>query len=457
MVQPLRIVSNNEHSSITKVFIEHLETKCARPTVYQNCFNRFIYFMLEDPNFFKQKSLVDACEFYTESFLGHLQEQVNKNTITKRERSNHVKMLSLLYESLKARGLSTLTIETICPKEIQKENVRSSTQIKTFEKYKSYKTSSTKRSSQAETMRHRCKWFNTYLEDSERKQLASSRERKFKTLYFLKYLCSLNLGITPDECVENLTPSLVEQYELMLKQRINSEEITMSTAYTKLRFLKQFLDFLRKNKLVDFKYNISPYFYSEVNRDNEYVNREDLEAVIKTLLLSNSPYKLRDLTIILLIAETGCRPIEISNIKITDIHQLESSITLTSNKSGVRKLQINKTVMDVVKAYYNERIQVTAENDAFILLDNAQPITTESIGWIFYHLNIKTFGESRFSAKSLRHTYATNAIERNDFDKVSKTMGHKHWVSTMHYIYRSVERILANTMPYDPTISEWSV
>lgn len=48
----------------------------------------------------------------------------------------------------------------------------------------------------------------------------------------------------------------------------------------------------------------------------------------------------------------------------------------------------------------------------------------------------------KFSPKSLRHTFITNALNnQNNIDDVAKAVGHKHLISTLYYFYRDLNSI----------------
>ena len=72
---------------------------------------------------------------------------------------------------------------------------------------------------------------------------------------------------------------------------------------------------------------------------------------------------------------------------------------------------------------------------------------------MIWKFNKKAFGKAKINAKALRHTYATNALENlNDFEEVSKSMGHLHWISTEYYVHKSIKRLLANSLPFNPLL-----
>lgn len=58
---------------------------------------------------------------------------------------------------------------------------------------------------------------------------------------------------------------------------------------------------------------------------------------------------------------------------------------------------------------------------------------------------------NRIFGRALRHTFITNAIDNNnDPFQVAETVGHKHLVSTQHYLHRSINRLLKNTLNHNP-------
>lgn len=431
-------------------FTQYLESNnTGRISTHMKNLNLFVRYMLADPDFFNRRSLVDACTYYVNSYLRYLGELMEASSFSRSTISSRIKSIDLLFQFLNTSGLSDYRMPSLNSKSKENKKIQNKTPREKYSPNNEYKPSS----SRTNQLRKQCVWFHNYLTQCEKRNAPAMNDYKYKTAYFIHFLVKSSATNDINEILESLTPTLIKQFELHLMQKINLEEIEMSTAYIRLRYVKYFLEYLRKQKVIMLKYNIPSVFSSKGSRSNEYVKSQDLEKVIDTLIASKSPYILRNLAIILLLAETGCRPIEIANLELLDVDFIESTIRFTSVKSNTRTLRIHKTVMDIVKKYFNERSQAKTDVPYLFLLDNGKRIYTEMIGNIIAYLNYRAFSEIRFSAKSLRHTYATNALNNgNDFDDVSKSMGHKHWVSTMHYVYRSVKRLLSNTLPYDPTI-----
>ncbi|MCY9670886.1 site-specific integrase [Paenibacillus alginolyticus] len=289
--------------------------------------------------------------------------------------------------------------------------------------------------------------FRNYMEKLEKRNASCINEHYNTIAYFLRFLRSS--GITS---IESLPREYIKEYENHLESRFLLKEIKKKTAYDKLLKLKHFINYLYSISLVSYKYDIPLKFKgSQITRDNEYVTNEDRLRFIEGIVNNKFRNFKRDLATTLIFVDIGCRPIEVCNIKISDVNTTESTLTLYCKKSGQRVLKVDKFVMKHISIYLEYRKKLPAETDHLFLLETGDPMNTKAIGSVINVYNKITFGESRFSAKSLRHTFITNALnDRNDINQVSLSAGHKHLVSTLHYFYRSIETLLENTLAYNP-------
>ena len=227
-------------------------------------------------------------------------------------------------------------------------------------------------------------------------------------------------------------------------------EISTSYVYQILKTVRLFVKYMKILRHINFSYEIPKHLIAHGKRANEYVPTEDIICLLRTI--KSLPLAVRNLAIFLLLVETGCRPIEICNLKMSDVDKRESTVTFFSNKSGYRKLKIDPFVMKALKNYIHYRAKSFTANNALFLGKNGRPLRTLSINVFLSKMNNLAFGQVKYSPKSFRHTYATNALDsHNDLDMTSKAMGHKHWKSTTYYLHRSQKRLLNNTLPYDPT------
>ena len=146
----------------------------------------------------------------------------------------------------------------------------------------------------------------------------------------------------------------IVNYEESLRNEIVLEKIKSSSAYQYLKCIRLFYLFLYEEKIINFKYKISKDFDTKADRSNEYVNYKDILLLIKKIL-EISTNSLRDVSIFLIILETGCRPIEVTNIELDDIVLAERLIILKSIKSHQRTLRISKNLTEFLQSYLKIR------------------------------------------------------------------------------------------------------
>lgn len=363
--------------------------------------------------------------------------------ITKRKHTDTLNTLKKYFQFLNLQGLVASEWSLICPstKEPRKKRVQNLNNNKRANKI-FYINGRKKKTFQQNEI------FKEYIDQLSKRNAPCTHEHYSNIHYFLKFLNGIGINN-----LESLRYEHAKEYVEHLKLRVNLKEIKKTTGYIKLQKLKHFIAYLYQKKIIMFKFDIPPFFRgNKIKRDNEYVTNEDRLNLIKTIIKKDiGRHKLRDLAITLILVDVGCRPIEISNIRINDVNITESTITLYSVKSGQRVLKIDKFVMNQIEKYLEFRKTLPAETDHLFLLDYGAPVNTRSIGGIINGYNRLAFGETRFSAKSLRHTFITNALnDRNDIHKVAESAGHTHLISTLHYFYKSIELLLENTLPYNP-------
>lgn len=254
------------------------------------------------------------------------------------------------------------------------------------------------------------------------------------------------------ECFSDLTLKDIETYEDFLTNRVEKKEIKDESAYSCIKNMRLFLQFLNYKEIIYLKYKIPKNFMVTPTRVNTVIPKDIVLKMCEFALKIPKPFfRYRTLAILLLLVDTGCRPLEISNIKLNDVNFTEKKIVLNSVKSGQRTLSIDSTLVLVLKKYIKYRDTLLPQTDILFVKRNSHPFSPTNVTSTISTLNYKTFGKSIVNSRAFRHTYITNAIENNnEFNEVSEAVGHKHWYSTQHYLHRSKKRLLNNTLQFDP-------
>jgi site-specific recombinase XerD len=293
--------------------------------------------------------------------------------------------------------------------------------------------------------------FLKYLENDKGYAL-SSRKASIRNLKcFTEFIADIKkMEKMSLEDFTTLTMKDIVSYENYLIQRHNDGEIEQSTIYKYLYMVHLFVDFLRKNKKVIFIYNVPPSLKKQGKRTNAYATTQEIIVLLETAEQFSS-FKIRDMCILLLIMELGCRPIEVTGLCIDDLRLSESLITLYCVKSGQRTLKISKDLTRLLRKYLEIRKQYNPKHENVFINVFGEPLSRNGVSSMILGINKKAFGDARINAKGLRHTYATNALDNlNDFEEVSKSMGHLHWASTEYYVHKSIKRLLKNSLPFNP-------
>lgn len=291
------------------------------------------------------------------------------------------------------------------------------------------------------------KEFLVYLNNND----YHAKEYKKRIVAFQRFVENEggNMDIFHKQNTETALFVKIGKYENLLIKRISREEIRTSTVTGYLRTIQLFVKFLIKKNLINKTYTIPIHLRGRAKRANEYVPKDSIITLMNTIY-ENSNHVLRDLAIFLIIVDTGCRPIEVSNITMGDVDTIERTLVLQCSKTERRKIKISLEVMEVIKDYLGIRDEYCPKTEMLFTNCGGEPMTTSFINLIFYRSNLHAYGESRYPAKAFRHTYITNALQEYSFERVSKAIGHKDWRSTYYYYNRSNQRLLENTLDKSP-------
>lgn len=274
----------------------------------------------------------------------------------------------------------------------------------------------------------------------------------YRTKNFYLFFMKMS-GITIEKLddFQTLKSVDIKAYESYLIKRIQNKEIKSETAYSYLKNIRLFIQFLKHQNILSFDYSIPKNFVVQPTRSNVYIEAELITELIIGAYSDKSYRGIKTLTILLILVDTGCRLIELTNLRINEVNLIEKSISFHSIKSDKRTLQLNSLVINTIRDYLKERNEEDSNGNELFLDDFGEPSTIRYLSSLIGCLNMEVFGKRLINARALRHTYITNAIDnKNEIDVVASTVGHRHLESTMHYLHRSKKRLLLNTLEHDP-------
>ena len=254
--------------------------------------------------------------------------------------------------------------------------------------------------------------FNEYLEMEELDYLKINKDN---VRSYLKYLD--NLKYKNSSIGRNISALRSFYRFLVIKERIG-KNIFASIRNPKIeRKLPNFLSELDMERILEFSTN-------ENYKPNIYTSR--------------------DLLIIELLYDTGCRVDELVNIKLKDINQGEKNIKVLGKGAQERVVFYGEYAKEYLENYLIDRevlLKGRKSEYLFVSLESNR-LTTRRIAQIIEDI-LKIVGiKNKVSPHTLRHTFATHLLNNNaDLRSVQELLGHSSLSTTQVYTHVSNERL----------------
>jgi site-specific recombinase XerD len=214
---------------------------------------------------------------------------------------------------------------------------------------------------------------------------------------------------------------------------INSKKlIKVTTINTRLRALRSFYNFLKKNKFI----TVSPMKNMKLLRDRqktiETLDNKEIEKLIKTIRKNKSFVCFRDEVIFLFFLDTGVRLSEIVGVEVGDIRGSNLIIRRTKNLFE-RTVYLSETTQEKLKRYLLLRGNLET-NKLFISHDNKE-LKPHSIQTRFTKYGKDAGISKRVSPHTFRHTMAKRMIVAGiDAFSLMTLLGHSDMTITKRYV-----------------------
>lgn len=178
-----------------------------------------------------------------------------------------------------------------------------------------------------------------------------------------------------------------------------------------------------------------------------YVSVIDMEKILDFPNQENyqkTIYTTRDLLIIELLYDTGCRATELANIKIKDINESEKSIKVLGKGSKERVVFFGEYALDTLHAYLQEReLILDGKQSSYLFVSKESgSLTTRRIAQIIDSVMKTVAIKNNVTPHTLRHTFATHLLNNGaDLRSVQELLGHSSLSTTQIYTHVSNERL----------------
>ena len=180
-----------------------------------------------------------------------------------------------------------------------------------------------------------------------------------------------------------------------------------------------------------------PNFVSEIDMET-ILNFPNLGTYQKTI------YTNRDLLLLEMLYDTGCRVSELASIKLKDIDKEERKITILGKGGKERIVFYGEYTKDTLKEYLENRdIILNGKTSEYLFVSkNSSKITSRRIAQILEDIIELVAIKNNVTPHTIRHTFATHLLNNGaDLRSVQELLGHSSLSTTQIYTHVSNEHL----------------
>ena len=203
--------------------------------------------------------------------------------------------------------------------------------------------------------------------------------------------------------------------------------LSSSSINRKLSSLKSFNEFLLMLGLIDSIKIIKRDFVKIQSKGNPTdVTESQVSEFLDKVSNKYSLHRVRNIAIVFLIANTGIRREEITNLKLRNLDLVNGELKLIGKGDKERTVLLNDVAIKVIKDYLKIREKHKFANSPYIFLtERSEKLNKDTVNYIF---NSYCDGGCKVRVHSLRHHMATSAIEQGvlTLPELQNQLGHSN-------------------------------
>lgn len=223
--------------------------------------------------------------------------------------------------------------------------------------------------------------------------------------------------------MEEVTTDEMRKFLMMLKEERHLANKTVNYYNSILRFMYEVtLDIVLNKKQIP--------MLKHTREICKVLTKEELSAFFNAC--EDIKYK----TIFMLIYGSGLRIGEAANLRVEDIDSKRMRIFVRDGKGNKQRYTIlPKASLEMLREYYKRERPEHQEGYLF-LNSEGNPLKVERMRVYFRRYRRKARLNDKFVVHSLRHSFATDLIERGaTLLQVKELLGHRNIRSTMEYVH----------------------
>jgi integrase len=262
---------------------------------------------------------------------------------------------------------------------------------------------------------------------------------------YRKFLVRFVAAIGPERPLDLIQPEDIDAYVFDMRQQDTkyvdhptrpaiAEPLSSATIYKNTKMLKSFFRWcVERGHLI-----ASPAAHLKNSKPGRKLGQgkaatdEEVE-----LLLAAARFKPRDLAIVRLLAQSGCRAGEAANVRIHDL-DLPGYRALVNGKGDEwRWIFFDEETAEILRAWLRERPMT--DHDRVFTSSRGEPLTAAAVSQVIRRLGKTARLERSLGSHSLRHRVGLKFARAHVAPRVTQAyLGHKDIVVTLSY-YQDVD------------------
>ncbi len=278
---------------------------------------------------------------------------------------------------------------------------------------------------------------------------------------FIKYL-QIELNYSPNT-ISSYQIELTKYIEYLNKKKVNYLYITKDNVRDYLKHLDQEkyknssisknLSVLRSfYRYLVMQEKISKNIFNSIRNPKlekklpNFITELDIEKILNFTNNKNyscNIYTNRNLLILELLYDTGCRVNELVNIKLNDINIEEKSIKVLGKGAKERIVYFGEYTKETLEKYFEERnFILDGLSTPHLLVSKKGSLTTRRIAQIINEVIEFLAVKNKVTPHTFRHSFATHLLNNGaDLRSVQELLGHASLSTTQIYTHVSNERL----------------
>lgn len=226
-----------------------------------------------------------------------------------------------------------------------------------------------------------------------------------------------------------------------------------STVARKIASLRSFYRYLVKHKYLSSNPFLLIKSPKKPHRLPKVLTVEEMNTLLSSLP-DTTPQQKRNRCILLLMYAGGLRISEVANLKLSDLHLSQKSITIAGKRKKVREIPIGSIAAESLKNYLAFRKEISPEasrSEAVFITKKGRSITPRMVRYIFHEALQHLAIERNLSPHALRHSFATHLLQNGaSLRAIQEMLGHSSLSTTQIYTHLSIEKLRSLYEDYHP-------